>query len=79
MEEDLISRNRNLNDQQILRKQMSEKKEICNSIDDEADTMHCGKVFGYEPDERDIVIENKRKQLQLAQDLLVRFIAITNL
>ncbi|XP_037039354.1 cilia- and flagella-associated protein 53-like [Bradysia coprophila] len=71
-DEFLVSRNRNLNDQQFLRKQMLEKNEIRDQVEYEADTMHCGKVFGDEPSEQDLFMENKRKQIQLAQDLLAQ-------
>lgn len=71
VEESLVAYNRNLNDQQILRKQMLEKNEIPKRVDFEADTMHCGKIFGDEPSDRDLFIQHKKKQLQFAQDLLV--------
>lgn len=50
---------------------MLEKNEIPKQVDYEADTMHCGKVFGHEPSEHELMIEYKRKQLLFAQDLLV--------
>lgn len=66
-----MAHNRNLRDQQILRKQMSEKNEIIKEIEFEEDTMNCGKVFANVPSEQELLIHYKEKQRQCAQDLLV--------
>lgn len=72
LEEALVAHNRNVKDQQILRKQMSDKIECTKEIEHgEEDTMHCGKIFGHEVSDQEIFIQNKKKQLRFAQDLLV--------
>lgn len=49
-----------------------EKTESTKEDEHEADTMHCGKVFGYEPSEEELFLQNKTKQLRFARDLLVK-------
>lgn len=63
--------NRNLRDQQILRKQMADKNEIIKEVEYEEDTMNCGKLFGNVPSEQELFIQNKEKQRRCARDLLV--------
>lgn len=67
-----MASNRNLRDQQILRKQMSDKNEIIKEVECEEHTMNCGKVFGIAPSEHELLIQYKDRQRQCAQDLLVR-------
>lgn len=75
MEESLVAHNRNLKDQQILRKQISDKNENDALREDEyeEETMNCGKVVqvGDTPSEHELLLQNKQKQRQFAQDLLV--------
>ncbi|KAJ6632607.1 hypothetical protein Bhyg_16213, partial [Pseudolycoriella hygida] len=72
LEESLIASNRNLRDQQVLRKQMNEKSGMTKQVAFEEDTMHCGKIIGSELSEREILLQKKDKQRQLAQDLLLQ-------
>lgn len=71
LDESLVAQNRNLKDEQILRKQILDKTVSTKEDEYEADTMHCGKVFGCEPSEEELFIQNKTKQLRFARDLLV--------